>query len=140
MSLPKIVQERLVKEIRFAANMMYAEENPFRKLYFFSAIYGEIGRALNWSWDRELALIHNTIRQAHLQISGRFRTSPQERAMPFPDIVFERLASVAQDLADYIESPKDKEVLCNLMGRVAELEYAMTGNGNYLMEKGLLKL
>ena len=126
---PKIVQERLVKEVRFAAAKMREDQNFFRKLYFFSAIHGEIGRVLNWSWDRDLALIHNTCQHTHQQLTARLKTAPQERAMPFPEIVFEHLTQVAQDLAEYIEGPKDRDVLCDLLGRIAELEYAMTGNG-----------
>lgn len=140
MPLPKVVQQRLIQEVRFAAEKIIEEQSMFRKLYFFSAIHGEIGRVLNWSWDRDLALIHNVFQHTHQAISGRVRSIPQERAMEFPPEIMERLTQLADDLADYLEGPKDKESLCDLLGRVSELEYATTGNGNFLIEKGILKL
>ena len=41
------------------------------KLYFFSAFYGELNRALNQLWSPELGLAHLVLSKVHEQITGR---------------------------------------------------------------------
>ena len=50
------------------------------------------------------------------------------------------LAEVTDDLAKYVAGEADSQALCDLLGRFAELGYVTTGNGQYLYEKGVLKL
>lgn len=140
MPLPKVVQQRLIQEVRFVADKMTDEQNVYKKLYYLSAIHGEIGRVLNWSWNRDLVLIHGVFQHAHQALSARLRAMPDERATTFPAVIFERLTRAAQDLADLLEKPMERDSLCELLARVSELEYATTGNGSYLIEKGILKL
>jgi len=142
MQLPEVLHERLARELRFAADQMQQEDNYSRKLYFFSAIHSEIGRVLNWMWSRELVLIHNVLQDTHQRISSRLGAISvgQERIIRLPEMVFELLDKAANDVAEYVEQHGEDKDLCELLGRFAELGYATTGNGYYLIEKGLIKL
>lgn len=142
MHLPKEIRQRLAQEFRFAAGKMKETEDPFRKLYFFSAFYGETARALNWVWDRDLVLLHTMCQHAHQQIHARLQSviTGGERVVRPPGALYEALTQVADDLAQYVAQEPETQSLSDLLGRLAELNYLATGNGYYLYEKGLIKL
>ena len=143
MQLPEHVHQRLADEFRFAVDQMQKEDSPFRKLYFFSVFFGEASRALNWSWDKDLVLIHEVCQQAHQKITARLSAiaSRSEQGVALPPSLFERLTQLASELADYISDRDEVDTrLYDLLAGLAELAYASTGNGYYLYTRGTLKL
>ena len=139
-TLPKAHQQKLVNEMRFAAKKMREEISPHKQIYFFSAVFGELIRTLNWTWDRERALTKQVTEATHRQIGDTLRKNQtrEEKAIFVPDIIFTLLAQTTDDLADYFDTQEGS--LCEILGRFSELSYATAGNGYYLMEKGDLTL
>ena len=138
-SLPKPLQKRLADEFRFAADNMAATPDLATKLYFFSAFYGELNRALNQSWAPELALSHLVLKEVHQQVNGRISVPAAGTGIPkgFP----EALDQVASLLADLFGTKQiDDAQLQQVLARAAELGYAVTGNGYYLYLKGQIKI
>jgi hypothetical protein len=137
----KDLRQRLAAEYRYAATKMQ-EATPERKMFYFSVLFGEAQRVLNLEWDRDLALVHMVAQQSHMQISAQ---APVLGTMlPIKvSTVYEKLTQVTSDIAAYYEkaeNKKDKEELCQILGRLAEVAYATNGNGTYLYEKGILRL
>lgn len=117
---------------------------PLKKLYFFSALYGEAMRILNWEWDREIALIYAVCQHTYQSIQTRLQTmvSGAERVAQLPPNVFDILTTATEDLANYVsvsENP-DKQKLVDILGRLSEASYMATGNGYYLYERGRLEI
>jgi len=55
----------------------------------------------------------------------------------------EQIPVVTADMAAYFTKPEgdtDYEELCQILGRIAELTYMVSGNGSYLYEKGHIKI
>ena len=142
MELPRNLQNRLADEFRIVAQKMQEEEDPLRKLYFFSAIYADIGRTLNWIWDKDLVLVHAVTQNAYERMNGGLQivTSGRNRAMRIDSAIFDYLDDAVEHLAQYFEGKGNVEEFYELLRRFAELSYATTGNGSYLMEKGFIKL
>ncbi len=136
-------RQRLAKEYRYTVTKMQQSPSPAKKLFYFSVLFGEAQRVLNWEWDRDLALVHMVIHQVHAQISPVTQT-PVFGILPINGAtLFEKLTEAASDLATYFEKRENKsskEELCQILGRFAEITYAVSGNGSYLYEKGLIKL
>jgi hypothetical protein len=139
----KELKQRLAKEYRYAVTKMQEVKQPAQKLYYFSVFFGEAQRVLNWEWDRELVLIYSVTQHVHTQ----FNTTMQIPAFGvFPidwDSVYEKLTNTASDLATYYEKADDdnsRKEMHQTLGRLAEIAYAISGNGSYLYEKGILKL
>ena len=82
-------------------------------------------------------LAYSILHHAHQEISGRLNSSSREVLLS--DEFFGRLAEAASALASYFESGSEGQDLQVILGRFAELTYAANGNGNYLVERGLLK-
>ena len=140
MRLPEPIRERLQTEFRFAADSMAATPDLAKKLFFFSALYGEANRSLNEHWDTELALVHLVLVSAHRDIFGRI-SQPPLLSGEVPQELPEALTKVAGDLAELFQDSKQDTVrLYEVLARVAEVAYTATGNGYYLYLKGALKL
>lgn len=140
LQLPKEFQARLAKEFRFAADRMNESQESVRKLYFFSALHSEISRVLNWHWDRDLVLMHVVLQTAHQQLTARLQTPRSDRDSKLFGLVLESLAEVSGEIAQYVENKGKGQDLCALLGRVAELTYASTPHGGYVMEKKLFEI
>lgn len=137
----KELRQRLATEYRYAATKMQAVA-PERKMYYFSVLYGEAQRVLNFEWDRELALLHLVTERSYALINAQapmFGSLLPVKA----STIYEKLTLVVSDIASYFEkAEKDcsKEELCQILGRLAEITYTSLGNGSYLYEKGAIKL
>lgn len=142
MQLHDEFRRRLASEYRYAVTKMQETTEFQKKLYYFSVFYGEAQRVLNWQWNTELALIHTVAQNAHAQATAAMRPG-------FMDIfpldwaaIADKLTLAASDLATYFEKTEysSSEELYQILGRLAEITYAVTGNGSYLYEKGLIQL
>jgi len=135
-------RQRLADEYRLAATKMREAKQPARKLFYFSVCFGEAQRVLNWEWDRDLALIYTVAQHVHTQINGAGQLS-NVAVLPIDwAIVYEKLTEATSDLAACFEKSGDdnREEMYEILGRLAEIAYAISGNGSYLYEKGLIKL
>ena len=137
-------RQRLAAEYRYAVTKMQEVPQPARKLFYFSVFFGEAQRMLNFEWNRDLALIHTVTQHAHTQINNAMQIAALAQALPIDwTAVYDKLTLVASDLATYFENPENqdsREELCQIVGHFAEIAYAVSGNGSYLHEKGLIKL
>jgi len=138
----KELRERLAKEYRYAATKMQGSPNPMQKLFYFSVLFGEASRVLNYEWDRDVALIHLVTQQVYNQLMASGQ-SPLISSLPIEwPKVYEKLTQTTVDIATHMEKKEGKdnrEELCEILGRLAEITYAVSGNGSYLYEKGLIK-
>jgi hypothetical protein len=137
----KELRQRLATEYRYAVTRMQEGKSAEKKLFYFSVFFGEAQRVLNFEWDRDLALIFWVTQQVHTQMNTTLQTGLY-KALPLDaSVIYEQLTNAASDLAACFETEDetDKEELCRVLGRLAEVNYVGTGNGSYLYEKGLIK-
>ena len=139
MQLPDDIQRRLATEYRFAARRMREETEPIRKQFFFSALFTEISRIVNWHWDRDLVLLHWTLQATHGALTQRSQPAVRALTGVSPDTLLEAATQIAEELADHMEQNGEDTNLFRLIGRIAEVGYAATPHGSYVMEKGLIK-
>ncbi len=140
----KELRQRLAKEYRYAVTKMQ-EAKPYpKKLFYFSVFFSEAQRLVNREWDSNLALINMVTQQVHTQINTAMQNPAIGEVLPIDwTMVYDRLALIATDLTVYFERTEDEdnqEGLCHILGRLAEIAYAVSGHGSYLHEKGTFKL
>lgn len=143
MSLPREIRERLAKEFRFVAQKIEEAPDIPAKLYFFSALYGEAGRALNLAWDDQLALIHLVCQATYERLNGRVQlvASGADRVVGIPNGIPEALPEIARALAGLFDATElDTQGLQTTLSRLATIGFATTGNGAYLYIKGHLRI
>jgi hypothetical protein len=137
----KDLRQRLAKEYRYAANKMQ-QAAPERKLFYFSVLFGEAQRILNFEWDKDLALLHMVTQQSYNQISAQAPTL--SIILPVKaSTIYEKLTQATSEIASYYEKEENetnKEELYQKLADLTEIAYIATGNGSYLYEKGLINL
>lgn len=138
MQLPNDIQQRLATEYRFAARRMREETDPISKLFFFSALFTEISRIANSYWDRDLVLLHWTLQATHGALAQVSQPAARAVTKVSPDTLLETATDIAEELANHMEQLREDANLFRLLGRIAELGYAATPHGSYVMEKGLI--
>ena len=142
MQLNAQLRQRLAREYNTASTKMQEEAQLTKKLFYFSVFFGEAQRILNQQWDRDLALIFLVTQQAYTQFNVAVQTQAFKVLPIRAEVAIEQLTKVASDLAAYTKKAKtadSRDELCEILGRFAELTYAVGGNGSYLYEKGDIK-
>jgi hypothetical protein len=139
--LRKELQLRLIEEYRYAVTRMQQEAQPTRKLFYFSVFYGEAQRILNFEWNRDLALIYAVTFHVYTQINTAMPSAALTQLTVDWPVVYDKLTLAASDLVAYLEKAEGEgsEELCQILGRLAEISFLVSGNGVYLYEKGSFK-
>ncbi len=140
----KDLRERFAKECRYAVVKMQESPTPAKKLFYFSVIFGEAQRIFNWQWEQDVALIHMVTEQTYSRLNAANQNITTVAFLATEgEKVYAQLTQAASDLATYLEKTGDKdskEELFNVLGRLSEIGYTVSGNGIYLYEKGMIKL
>jgi hypothetical protein len=128
----------IVDEIGYVVKKMDKVQEAHEKLYYFSAIFGIIHRIFNIEYSSDLAFAHFILRSTFDTFQSRLKAIQQgDHAVPLNNEQFYKLATLSKDLAEKIK--KDENIYDTLKS-LACLAYSATGNGYYLMQKGILKI
>jgi hypothetical protein len=138
MKLTNNARKMLVNEINFVTKKMMESSAPHERLFYFSAIYGLIHRILNQEFDPDLVHVHFVLRSLHQSFTLSLKALKSEDSMPLiNDFHFERLNAFTIELGDQI---KNKKSITETIKKFVILIYSTTGNGFYLLQKGVLKI
>jgi hypothetical protein len=128
----------IVKELEFIINKMDQSSKPEEKLYFFSAVQGVLHRILNLEYSRELLIAHyvtNETLKMFQQRHAGFKAG--DIAIRVTDEQLLRLSEVTKE---FLETIRNDGNVDEVLKKYVVLLYSTTGNGYYLMEKGVLKI
>lgn len=142
MQLREDIRQTLAGEFSFAAQRMADVPDLQTKLFYFSAFYGALNRALNMEWSDELALVYLVLNSAHQQINSMVMAAATGQRLvglskEFPQALTNTCTEIA---AMFAADRTDMTTLYPLLSRIAELSYATTGNGRYIYLKGNIKV
>ena len=131
-------RKMLTEEIDFAVKKMSETQDASQVMYYFSAIPGILHRILNMEFNPDLLFAHFTLRSTQDAFIGRLNSIKSGDApFIFDDKQITTLISLCESLS---KSLKKKEEITPLLRDFAVLLYSTTGNGFYLMQKGILKI
>jgi hypothetical protein len=131
-------RKTLVDEIRYVAEKMGKTKDRTQKIFYFSAIHGTISRIFNLEYDAELVYLHFILQQTYIAFKqGVDRLKGIDILIPIAEEQFDKLTKLSKELASKIQK---KEGTDKTAKEFILLAYTMTGNGYYLMEKGVLKI
>jgi len=132
------MKDNIVKEINLVVDAMKENNDPFKKLYFFSGIHGLINKVFNMEYDPELVWIHHVLSAVHAGFLQRMNAIQQgDQVIVLDELYFEKLIALCKALKDKIAKSDNVD---DTLKKFIVLLYATTGNGYYLKHKGLLKI
>lgn len=129
----------IVDEINFVMEKMDKSPDLSQKLYFFSGVHALIHRVFNQDFDEGLIFAHLILNNTHSSFMARLKAFEQggDKSVGLYKDQFDRLIALLKELAGAIENKKD---INKILKNFAVLAYSTTGNGFYLLQKGLLKI
>lgn len=132
--------KKIGEEIDYVLQQMKQTDTPQRALYYFSAAQGVIYRVMNTECDPILVFAHQVLSTAHANFTAQL---PSLGDRPNAAVVADELLTLLHKaLANFgvaLNTQEDDQIY-RALARIANITYAVTGNGYYLYIKGLLKL
>ena len=128
----------IVKELEFVINKINQSPTIEEKLYYFSAVQGILHRILNLEYTEELLLafyVTNETLKMFQQRHAGFKTG--DIAIRLTEEQLLRLSEVTKE---FLETIRNDGNVDEVLRKYVVLLYSTTGNGYYLMEKGMLKI
>jgi hypothetical protein len=138
MKTKKSYAKIIADEIDYVLSMMDKAKEVDKKLYFFSAIPGTIQRVFNLEYNSDLVYLQVILQNTYTALAQRLHAVKSgDMVVPLTDMQLKQLIALVVELSEKIR--KD-EPLDDTLKKFAILAYSTTGNGYYLMQKGLLEL
>ncbi len=128
-------RKRLSSEIRFCRTKMLKEQDPRMKLYYYSGVYSEITRIMNFEYEPHLQFIHYVLSTSYQAIIIRVnQVLSNQSNVPISPEFFNHLANLLERLEnDILANRHSYETL----EKISNLAYTTTGNGHFLNQKGI---
>lgn len=138
MAASKKMKGIIVNEISYSLEKMEKAAIIEEKLYYFSAVQGIFHRVFNIEFSSDLLYAHFIFNEVYKAFQQKLT------AMKMGDLIFviseeqiARLSDLTKEFLTCFESDKNTD---DVLKKMVSLLYSVTGNGNYLVEKGLLKI
>ena len=128
----------IVKELEFVINKINQSPTIEEKLYYFSAVQGVLNRILNLEYTEQLLsafyITNETLKMFHQRLVS-FKAG--DKSINLTDGQLLRLSQITVEFLETIRNDRNVE---EVLKKYVVLLYSTTGNGYYLMEKGMLKI
>lgn len=138
MAISKKMKEIIVNEVKYALQKMEESSSIEEKLYYFSAVQTIHNRVFNIEFSDDLLYAYYILNQTYQAFQQKLAT------MKMGDLVFvidehhmQVLAKLTNDYLTHFEAGNSTD---EVLKKMVTLQYSISGNGNYLMGKGLLKI
>lgn len=131
-------RRELVDELRRVEALVRQAPTIEKKAYYFSAAYGITNRTYRYTFSKEVLVADLLLTGVYNMIMERLNAvkTGNQNVLPEP-LVFEKICDGLRDLANCIES---NESIFEPLGDITAAGFSVTGAGNYLKEKGELRL
>jgi hypothetical protein len=128
----------IIKELEFILGKMDQAKNPDEKIYFFSAVQALFNRILNLDYTENLLIAFHATNDAYIAFQQRFAANKQgDIGAMLTENHLTKLSEITKELLKQIV---DDENIDSVLRKFLVLGYSATGNGYYLMQKGILKI
>lgn len=131
-------KQAIIKELEFVLLKMNESKSVDDKIYYFSAIQGMLHRVMNLEYTEDLLFAFFITNETHKLLLQRSISLKQgDAVVKLTEQHWVRLIEITKD---FLEAVRNDNNLGSVLKQYVILSYSTTGNGNYLMEKGVLKI
>lgn len=132
-------RDLIVNEINYVTKKMEKDDDPVKQLYYFSGIYVMINRVMNIDYAPELVFAHQIMQSTHQHFINRLHAFQKggDHSIILAEEQFTKLIDLSKELSKRI---KENNEINDTLQKFIVLAYSTTGNGYYLLQKGLLKV
>lgn len=138
MKISKKMKELIISETEYSLKKMDQTATIEEKLYYFSAVQGVLQRVFNIEFSSEILFAHSIFNQTLQAFHQKLAATKQgDVVFVIGDQHMGILAALTKEFLSNFEADNNTD---DVLKKMVTLQYSITGNGNYLMEKGLLKI
>jgi len=129
LQIPEDFKKYILSEFDFIIQKMREEENPKKKLYFFTASYGALERLMRCSLNPQLLLAHAVLSLCYRQLNSQLDNIARgDIVIEMPENFDEKLAEYLTELRNEIAEDRDTY---QTLEKFVHLAYQTTGAGYY---------
>jgi len=129
MKIPEEFKKYILSELDFVIQKLKEEDDPRRKLYYFSASYATLERPMRYSLDPQLLLTHAVLRLCYNALINRLNSILQgDTTIEMPEEFDKKLIEYLMELKNKIAEDKDTY---QTLEKFVYLAYQTTGAGYY---------
>lgn len=138
MKISDSFRKLIIDEVRFSVEKMEEKEDLREKLYYFSGIQGVLRRVFNIEFDPDLLFAFNVFESTHRSFMDRYGAI--EKGGDRVVLIFqEQLDGLTEGAKEFADKIKNKKNFDSTLKKLIVLSYTTTGNGYYLLQKGLIR-
>ena len=139
MNISDSFRELIINEVSFVVEKMEEKEGFREKLYYFSGIQGLLQRIFNIEYDPDLLFAFNVFESTQKSFMDRYGAIEKggDKAVLIYQEQMDGLIEGAKEFANKIKNKKNFD---STLKKLIVLSFSTTGNGFYLMQKGVLKI
>jgi hypothetical protein len=131
-------KKTILEEFGYAVRTMREVNTPDEKLFYFSSTFGVLSRVFNTDFNSQLVLMHLVLANAHATILARVQAiRAGDTTIVLSEDFFEKLMNTVDELINRVTTGGDTY---DVLEKISVLTYATTGNGYYLLRKGVLTI
>lgn len=131
-------RKELVEELTRAVKMMRDETSIEKKIYYLSATYGITSRTFRYSFSKEVLMADFVLQTTYNLLFDRVQhIKAGDMTIDLTREHFDKLQDALSALAKSLANKKSIE---GPLQDILAIAFSTTGPGNYLREKGELKL
>lgn len=139
MNISDSYRDMVVSEINYIVEKMEDTDDFVQKLYYFSGIHGMLQRIFNLEYHPELIFAFFVFKSTHEALITRYHAI--EKGGDSSVLLYEEHVDGLIALSEeFVEKFKNKENFDSTLKKIIVLSFSTTGNGFYLMQKGVLKI
>jgi hypothetical protein len=129
MKIPEDFKKYILSEFDFVISKIQGEENPRKKLFYFSASYGTLERLMRHNLDPQLLLTHAVLNLCYGSLNSRLNLIAQgDVTIDMPEGFDKKLVEYLTELRNEIAEDKDTY---KTLEKFVYLAYQTTGAGYY---------
>ncbi len=123
------------REIAYVRDRMKEAETPEKKLYYYSAVYGIIGRIMRLEHDPQLLFCHFVLNSTYNVLNQQI-TAIRAGAIqvPLAEDLFDKVDTTLKSFQDHVTAKQDGDLYEDLQSLVVTV-WSVTGRGFYDEEK-----
>jgi len=138
MKISDSFRKLIIDEVRFSVEKMEEKEDLREKLYYFSGIQCVLRRVFNIEFDPDLLFAFNVFESTHRSFMDRYGAI--EKGGDRVVLIFqEQLDGLTEGAKEFADKIKNKKNFDSTLKKLIVLSYTTTGNGYYLLQKGLIR-
>jgi len=140
MDRKEFFHQEMIDEFKAISELIAGEEKLDRKLYYFSAAYGMTQRTLRNDFSKDILLMDLVLSNTYNHLVQRLNMLKNRDMIVHPDILQKASKVVFDQFEQLIVKLEKKEPYHEQLENILSAVFVTTGSGNYLFERGMIKL